>query len=333
MSSSSSVAAARSVEASHTPADVNRPDKKHTLVFSLLLFTVVLAVYSPVTRNGFLNYDDDAYLTNNPHVRAGLTWTTVKWAFTTYDAANYHPLTWLSHALDCQLFGLNAAAHHEVNVLLHALNAVLFFLLLQYATGFRWRSLFAAALFALHPINVESVAWASERKNVLSMLFFLLALHAYVWYTRRPTLRRYGLIVFLFALALLSKPQVITFPFLLLLLDYWPLDRIGSAASHYAPDAMPAQAPPKFSMGWLFLEKIPLILLSVASAIITMKAQHAGGAIQSLAQYSPLLRVETALIAYVRYLGKAFWPSNLVALYPHPTSLYSAWQVGAARSC
>src|ERR1035438_9079897 len=328
MSSPSPAALARSLEARKTSAAFLRSPEKHTLLFSLVLFAAVLASYSPITHNGFLNYDDDTYLTSNLHVRAGLTWPTVKWAFTTYDAANYHPLTWLSHALDCQLFGLNPAAHHEVNVLLHAANAMLLFLLLQAATGFTWRSLFVAALFALHPVNVESVAWAAERKNVLSMFFFLLALHAYVWYTRRPALRRYMLIAFLFVLALLSKPQVITFPFLLLLLDYWPLGRFGAALLHGAPES--TRTLPKLSSGWLVLEKIPLLLLSAASAIVTMKAQRAGGAIQTLSQYSPLLRLETAVIAYVRYLGKAFWPSNLVALYPHPTKFYPAWQVGAA---
>ncbi len=305
-----------------------REPEKHVLILSLLLFTVVLVSYSPITRNGFLNYDDDTYITSNPHVRAGLTSPTVKWAFTTYDAANYHPLTWLSHALDYQMFGLNAAAHHEVNVLLHAANAVLLFLLLRAATGFTWRSLFVAAVFALHPVNVESVAWAAERKNVLSMFFFLLALQAYVWYARRPAVKRYALVVLLFTAALLSKPQVITFPFLLLLLDYWPLGRFRFLEPKREPGAIGATL--RRSTGWLVLEKIPLLLLSAASAIVTMKAQRAGGAIQSLAQYSPLLRMETALIAYVRYLGKAFWPSNLVALYPHPTKFCPAWQVGAA---
>jgi tetratricopeptide (TPR) repeat protein len=330
MSSPSPVAITKSPASGRASSfsTILREPEKHALILSLLLFTVVLVFYSPITRNGFLNYDDDAYITNNAHVRAGLTWTTVKWAFTSYDAANYHPLTWLSHALDCQLFGVNAAAHHEGNVLLHAANAVLLFLLLRAATGFTWRSLFVAALFALHPVNVESVAWAAERKNVLSMFFFLLALHAYVWYVRKPALRRYALIVVLFGLALLSKPQVITLPFLLLLLDYWPLGRFGSSETPLDPGAIRATS--TRSMGWLVLEKIPLLLLSAASAIITVKAQRAGGAIQSLAQYIPLLRVETALIAYVRYLGKALWPSNLVALYPHPTKLYAAWEVVAA---
>src|ERR1039457_7353022 len=205
----SSPAIARSIE----PPTLASP--KRTVLLCLLLTAAVLLAYSPVTHNGFLNYDDDTYITNNPHVQAGLTWATVKWAFTTYDQANWHPLTWLSHALDCQLFGLNPAGPHFVNVVLHVANVLLLFLLLQSATGFRWRSLIVAALFALHPMNVESVAWAAERKNVLSMLFFLLAFQAYVWYTRKPALSRYALLFFLFALALLKKPQAITFPFLL----------------------------------------------------------------------------------------------------------------------
>jgi tetratricopeptide (TPR) repeat protein len=297
----------------------------HTLLWSLVLAAIVLLAYSGVTHNAFLNYDDDTYITNNPHVRAGLTWATVKWAFTAYDEANWHPLTWLSHALDCQFFGLNPAGPHFVNVLLHAANAVLLFLLLQSVTGFGWRSLMVAALFALHPMNVESVAWAAERKNVLSMLFFLLALCAYVWYTRKPGLRRYAAVAFLFALALLSKPQVITFPFLLWLLDYWPLRRMGALTANAASQSGNL---PKASHGWLALEKVPLLLLSAISAVITLRAQSAGGAIKTLSQYSPLLRVETAVISYVSYIGKALWPSNLVALYPHPTELYPTWQVG-----
>ena len=291
-------------------------------IASLLLIAATLICYQPALHNGFLNYDDDAYITNNPHVKAGLSWATVKWAFTSYDAANYHPLTWLSHALDCQLFGLNAEGHHEVSILLHGLCAALLFLFLLHATGFLWRNFFVAALFALHPVNVESVAWAAERKNVLSMLFFLLALLAYVWYARRPRVGRYLLVVLLFVLAVLSKPQVITFPFLILLLDFWPLGRARAGTS--------SSDGPTSSFGMLLLEKIPFALLSAASAVVTMKAQRAGGAVQTLTQYSPLLRFETAAIAYVRYLGKAFWPSRLVALYPHPTALYPAWKVIAA---
>jgi protein O-mannosyl-transferase len=301
---------------------------RRTLVFCLALVAVVCASYYPVIHNGFVDYDDNGYITENTHVQAGLTWKTVKWAFLTNTAANWHPLTWLSHALDCELFGLNPVAHHGVNVLLHAANAVLLFLLLQSATGFRWRSLMVAALFALHPINVESVAWASERKNVLSMLFFLFALCAYVWYARRPGLGRYSAVAGCYALALMAKPQVITFPFLVLLWDYWPLRRIG------APDksASPARTGSQHTLrtGQLVLEKVPLLLLSTVSAVVTMKAQASGGAVKDLARFSLPSRFETTVVSYVRYLGKALWPSKLVAPYPHPTGLYPAWQVAAA---
>ena len=330
MSSSPSAAAAKPMETPGiSPSSKVFPfPQTRTLLLSLLLTALVLVAYSPVTHNAFLNYDDDAYITNNSHVRAGLTWATVKWAFTTYDQANWAPLSWLSHALDCEVFGLNPAGHHYGNVLLHAGNAVLWFLLLQNLTGFRWRSLMVAALFALHPINVESVAWAAERKNVLSMLFLLFALRAYVSYTRKPTLLRFAPVFFLFALGLMSKSQIITFPFLLWLLDYWPLCRIISPASDSSPD----RSTPGLWKGWLVLEKVPLLLLSAASAMITMKAEAVGGAIHGSSQYSLLLRLETAVVSYARYLGKALWPSKLVALYPHPTNLYPAWVVAAVAA-
>jgi tetratricopeptide (TPR) repeat protein len=330
MSSSSSAAVAKRLEQPEASASSKlfQSPTKHTLPLCLLLTVVVLVFYNPVVHNGFLNYDDNGYITENPHVRAGLTLATVKWAFTTYDQGNWHPLTWLSHALDCELFGLNPVGHHYVNVLLHAANVVLLFLLLQSATACRWRSLMVAALFALHPINVESVAWAAERKNVLSMMFFLLALYAYVWYTRKPGILRYAAVACFFALALLSKPQVIAFPFLLLLWDYWPLCRIGAPA--VAERAAQGGNVSSLRGGWLVLEKAPLLLLSAASAVVTMKAQKAGGAIQTFSHYSLLLRLENAVISYVRYLGKALWPSKLAALYPLPARLYPAWQVGAA---
>jgi len=305
---------------------IDRPTiDRPTLVFSLLLFAAVLASYSSIIHNQFLDYDDNEYITNNAHVKAGLTWANVQWAFSTSEEANWHPLTWLSHELDSELFGLNPVGHHVVNVLLHAVNAVLLFLLLQSATGFRWRSLMVAALFALHPINVESVAWAAERKNVLSMLFFLLALYAYGRYARRPGLGRYIAVAGFFVLSLLAKPQAITFPFLLLLWDYWPLDRIGARD-------MPTQAgnAPRLPIARLLLEKLPLLFLSAASAVITMEAQKAGGAVKDLARFSLPLRLETTVISYARYLGKTFWPTKLVLPYPHPLKLYPAWQVYAA---
>lgn len=214
MSSSSLAAASKRVvkePETHASAKLFQSPRIAILLECLLLIAVVLACYNPVTRNGFLNFDDDRYITENPHVRAGLTWPTVRWAFTTNDHGNWHPLTWLSHALDCTFFGLNPAGHHYTSLLLHTINAVLLFLLLQSATGFRWRSLMVAALFALHPINVESVAWASERKNVLSMMFFLLALFSYGWYARS------------LASAMLTRQPCIFAPPLLFVRTIWPL--------------------------------------------------------------------------------------------------------------
>src|SRR5579872_6107381 len=226
MTSSAAAPAMLTREMSRPDSRLLASDQKRTTILCLLLMMVTLAFYNPVVHNDFTNLDDDNYIVHNPHVRAGLSWQTVKWAFTTYEAANWHPLTWLSHALDCQLFGLNPIGHHYVTVLLHTVNAILLFLLLQSATGLAWPSLLVAALFALHPVNVESVAWAAERKNVLSMLFFLLAMLAYCAYLRRRSVGRYLRVTCLFALALMSKPQVITFPCVLLLLDFWPLRRI-----------------------------------------------------------------------------------------------------------
>ncbi|MDR3762857.1 MAG: tetratricopeptide repeat protein [Acidobacteriota bacterium] len=296
---------------------------RRNILLSLLLVALVAVAYLPVVHNDFIGLDDHDYIISNAHVHEGLNAQNVRWAFTTFDAANYHPLTWLSHALDCQLFGLNPVGHHATSVLLHAINAVLLFLLLQSATGSRWRSLFVAALFAVHPLNVESVAWASERKNVLSMMFLLLATWVYVRYARRPRLSLYGLVALLFAVGLLCKPQIITLPFLLLLLDVWPLRRVDGLGLQ---DRGTSECP-RFTPGKIVLEKVPLLVLSAASAVITMKAQQAGRAVQSLALYSPLLRVETAADSYVRYLGKTFWPVHLAGYYPHPEGLYPLWQV------
>jgi protein O-mannosyl-transferase len=285
---------------------------KRTAVLCLLLAVVSLMVYNPVTRNGFINFDDAQYITHNRHVTAGLSWETIRWSFSTFEQANWHPLTWISHALDYQLFGANPAGHHYVNALLHACNAVLLFLLFQSVTGFTWRSLMLAALFALHPVNVESVAWAAERKNTLSMLFFLLALQAYGHYVRKPAAWRYSVVAALFALGLMSKPQIITFPFVLLLWDYWPL---GRYEQHSSPTGT---KPVRASFLQLVLEKWPLFLMSGVSAIITMKAQWAGHAVHDPAIYTLRLRLGNAILAYSRYLLHAVWPIRLSPLYPHP---------------
>ncbi|MFZ0802861.1 MAG: tetratricopeptide repeat protein [Terriglobales bacterium] len=284
--------------------------EKRNLVLALLLVVATLALYNPVIHHPFVNFDDDRYVTDNIHVRAGLHWETLKWAFTSFDEANWHPLTWLSHALDCEFFGQNPAGHHYINVLLHALNAVLLFWVLWRATGSTAPSWVVAALFALHPINVESVAWVAERKTVLSMLFLLLALEAYGWYVRRPSVGRYSAVAALFACGLMAKPMVITLPFLLLLWDYWPLQRAQNFVK-------------------LGLEKVPLLALSAASAVVTMKAQRAGNAVGTMVEYPLSLRMENAAISYARYLGKALWPSALSPQYPYPEGALTGQAIGA----
>lgn len=313
--------------------------QKRSTLLCLVLALLTLAVYNPVVHNGFTNFDDNSYITDNTHVRAGLTWATVKWAFTSRDAANWHPLTWLSHALDYQLFKLNPAGHHYVNVLLHAANVLLLFLLLESATGLTWPSFMVAALFALHPINVESVAWAAERKNVLSMLFFLLTLFAYSWYVRRGGVKRYASVAALFALGLMAKPEIITLPFVLLLWDYWPLRRmsappsLNSASSilkeRFATDHSPSGESGGRSFSYLFLEKVPLLVLSAGSAVITLIAQKEGNAVRTA---STRVRFGNALVAYVRYLGKAFWPARLAVAYPHLGRFLPTWQIIASAA-
>jgi len=294
------------------------------------LAAATLALYNPVSRHPFVNFDDDRYIVQNPHVQAGLSWSTIAWAFTSTSQANWHPLTWISHALDCQLFRLNPAGHHYTNVLLHAGNVVLLFLLLQWTTGASWRSWMVAALFALHPINVESVAWISERKTLLSMMFFLLALWAYGWYARRPGAARYAAVAVLFACGLMAKPQIITLPFLLLLWDYWPLRRMFPGRADSAQGTKPRFAARSFR--WLVVEKLPLLLLSAASALITLKAQKAGGAVRALEEFPLSLRLQNAVVSYARYVGKAFWPARLAPLYPHPGNSLAAWQVAGASA-
>lgn len=285
------------------------PEKRNPIV-CLLLAALTLALYNPVNRHPFVNYDDDRYVTENPHVRQGLTGETMGWALTSTEQANWHPLAWMSHALDCSLFHLNPAGHHFTSVLIHAMNVVLLFLLLMWSTNRIGPSVFVALLFAVHPINVESVAWVAERKNVLCTMFFFLTLWAYGWYVRKPDWRRYLAVFLLFAAALASKPMVITLPFVLLLSDYWPLQRPSST--------------PRLR---LIMEKIPLLALSAASAIITMDAQRAGGAMRSTEQFSFGIRLANAITAYAMYLWKMIWPAKLAPLYPHPGNSLAAWQI------
>ena len=300
---------------------------KLALGLSLVLLVATLALYFPVVHHPFANLDDIGYVYGNPQVQDGLTWPTIKWALLTLAQNNWHPLTWLSHALDCQMFDIDPAGHHAVNVVWHALDAVVLFWVLLLATGYLGRSFMVAALFALHPINVESVAWIAERKTLLATFFFLLALGAYRWYARRPGGLRYGVVAGLFILGLMSKPQIITLPFVFLLWDYWPLRRIFAGSAPSAEADLVAAFPPR-NFFWLIKEKIPLFIICLASARITMQAQRVGR--PQHWPYSIWIRLGNAIVAYVRYVGKALWPSHLAVLYLHPGNTLRLWQVAAA---
>jgi hypothetical protein len=305
--------------------------EKYTWALGVLLVVATVGLYYPVSSHPFVNYDDNVYVTDNAQVKSGLNWDTVQWAFTTSEAGNWHPVTWLSHAFDYQLFQSDPAGHHNANLLLHVLNVLLLFWVLQQATGFTGRSWMVAALFALHPINVESVAWISERKNLLSMLFFLLALGAYRWYVSEPRTSRYAVVAAFFALGLMAKPQVITLPFVLLLWDYWPLRRMAITGHSAAIDTPDDGALPQRSFSWLIGEKLPLVALCGASVFITMEAQQAAGAMHTVKNSFPLsIRLGNAIVCYARYLGKAFWPSRLALIYPHPGTSLKTWEVLAA---
>jgi protein O-mannosyl-transferase len=299
--------------------------ENRVLIFCLLLVAATLAFYNPIVHNQFVDYDDLSYIQKNFHVTGGLTWEDIKWSFTTGRDGNWHPLTWLSHALDCQLFGLNPIGHHYTNLLLHGANVVLLFLLLLRATGSPWPSLVVAALFALHPANVESVAWAAERKNVLSMLFFLLAIHAYDRYARSGKRNLYWSVALLFALGLMAKPQIVTLPFVLLLWDYFPLGRIGARDESSA-------SPAKHSFAYLVWEKWPLFILAAADSVITVIVQRAGDSVRTLAEVPMSVRLENVLVSYIRYLATAFWPSPLAPMYPRPEGPLPVWQVSGSAA-
>jgi tetratricopeptide (TPR) repeat protein len=304
-------------------APVRHRAMANPLLVCLLLAAVTLSVYWPLKSFEFINYDDHDYVSENQHVLAGLTWTGVAWAFQTVHASNWHPLTWLSHMLDTDLFAKGAGGAHFMNVLLHAANTVLLFLLLQRLTGAQWRSALVAALFALHPLHVESVAWISERKDVLSTFFGMLALLMYAQYVERAKVQNpkskviYGWALLFFALGLLSKPMLVTWPLVMLLLDYWPMQRVKEREFHFAV--------------WrpLLFEKIPFFILSTMSCAITFIVQHQGGAMATLTGVPLSIRIENSLVSYARYLGKMLWPANLAIPYPYPAE-WPWWQVLSA---
>jgi tetratricopeptide (TPR) repeat protein len=300
--------------------------QNNTAIACLLLAVVTLAFYNPVAHCGFVYSDDVPYITKNLAVRAGLTWDTVKYAFTDVRGGFWHPLTWLSHALDCQLFGLNPAGHHYVSLLLHTGSAILLFLLLLEATGAAWPSLVVAALFALHPENVESVAWAAERKNVLSMFLCLASLWAYGGYAKSGGTRRYLAVVALFAAALMAKTQIVTLPCVMLLWDYWPLRRMFAAPS----DAPGAYAPR--SLSYLIKEKLPLFALAAVGSALTLWAQRQASAFRTLEEVSFSARLGNTAVAYVRYITHTLWPVRLSPIYPHAFAAPPLAQVAGATA-
>ncbi len=274
-----------------------------SIIVCLLLALAIVAIYAQTATHGYVAYDDDQYVYQNPWVKAGLTIPNVAWAFTTFFYANWHPLTWISYMLDFSLFGGNPGAQHLENVALHLGFTLLLFFALARMTHQPWRCVLVAAIFAVHPLHVESVAWISERKDVLSTFFEMLALLLYVRYGAKPSARRYLLVVWAFALSLLAKPMAVTFPFVLLLLDYWPLRRI--------------KWPPKAaSIGRLLVEKTPLLAMATVTSVLTFMAQRGYGAVMSLTHLPLPARIANAAIAIVDYVGKAFWPVDLAVLYP-----------------
>ncbi len=278
--------------------------KVRTALIGLALAVLTVAVYLPVRDFAFVEVDDPAYVYENPHVRAGLTWAGVAWAFTTGHAANWHPVTWLSHMLDVELFGLNPGAHHLVNVALHVVSVLLLLMLLARLTGDVWRSGCVAAIFALHPLHVESVAWVAERKDVLSGVFWMLTLWAYVAYTANPTRVRMVRVAVVFSLGLMAKPMLVTLPVVLLLMDVWPLKRWSWGGQ---------------SSVWpLIREKLPLFALSIVVGVITFFVQKLGGAVASLEAVSVGRRLSLAVVGAATYLLKFAWPANLSFLYPLP---------------
>jgi protein O-mannosyl-transferase len=288
------------------------------LAIGLVLLVVVL--YLPAVRNGFVNYDDPDYVTHNARVLKGLNWENVEWAFGTNNpAANWHPLTWLSHMADVQLFGQNPWGHHLINVLLMAAGVALLFWFLAAATGKIWHSAAVAAIFAVHPLNVEPVAWVAERKQELSLCFMFLALIAYVWYVKGPNVARYSTVAVLFTLALMSKVMIITLPFVLLLLDYWPLQRLPERNANGEPGSFGK------SLFRRVAEKIPLFLLSASAGWITVGIHRKEGA---LAATMPLSwRLKNVVYSYAVYLWKAVWPTRLAVFYPHPENHLPLWQI------
>ena len=298
---------------------------RYDVLVCLFLFFAALAIYCQINNYDFVNFDDDLYVFDNYRVKVGLTYESIKWAFGFTDIAYWHPLTWLSHMLDCQLYGLNPGMHHMTNLIFHILNSLLLFLVLKQMTGALWRSAFVAALFALHPINVESVAWVAERKNVLSTFFWMLTMLTYVYYSKRQGLLRYLLTLFMFLLGLMCKPILVTLPFVLLLLDYWPLGRLKFKQDKIDSNGLRDESK-KFTFKrspslFLVLEKVPFFILSGVSVFLSILSAKQHGIIASTDLTPITLRIANALVSYLVYIGKLIWPQNLAVFYPYPSQI------------
>lgn len=323
----------------------------------LFLAVVPLLAFWQVNRCDFVSFDDDAYITENDHIQTGLTMDAIQWAFTTSHAANWHPLTWVSHMADIEVFGLNPHWHHFINLLFHIVNTLLFFFVFHRMTKAPWQSAFVAALFALHPLHVESVAWVAERKDVLSTFFWMLTMGSYYYYVEHPCLRRYLFVLIFFALGLMAKPMLVTLPFVLLLLDYWPLGRLeqkkevkkiqakpgnsmgpdkrkGKSAIKHAParkEEVKTEKPPDPRYRWalicsLLWEKVPLFVLTILSSVITFIVQQKSEAVGSFETFPLGVRIENAFVSYIAYIGKMIYPHNLAFFYPY-NKLWVFWHV------
>ena len=301
------------------------------LLLCLLLLAVTLAVFWQVKHYQFVNYDDDVYVTDNPHVRMGLQKEGVIWAFTAVHAGYWIPLTWLSYMLDYEFYGLNPGGFHLTNVLLHLLNALLLYLVFRRMTGARWRSAFVAGIFALHPLQVESVAWVTERKDVLSTLFWMLTLLAYLRYAERPRTTGYFAVLTAFSLGLMAKPMLVTLPFVLFLLDFWPLHRLGPSAR--LPVTKPKKSGksilPRTTLSSLLWEKVPFLALAATAGVLAYFTQDIGGAVRTLKGWPLNLRIANVLVSYVTYLAKAIWPYRLAVFYPYAQTI-PLWQAAGA---
>lgn len=299
--------------------------KDRGIAVGILLTAVLLALYWPVAGFDFIALDDSLYLLENPNIRQGFIRGNLAWAMTTFDAANWHPLTWISLLVDFELFGLQPAGYHLVNLFLHILNTILLFVLLRRMTGQVWKGAAVAAFFAVHPLNIESVVWIAERKNLLSTLLWILTVMAYVRYAEKPEWTSYALVLCCFLLGLAAKPILVALPFALLLLDYWPLERFPLAAPGQ-PGGIADRAGRRKKAVRLLMEKVPLLLLSLGSAWVTLQAARTGGAVRTITAYPLAGRLENAAVSYAAYLQKMVWPADLAIFYPYPDG-HPLWRV------